>query len=150
AFRQVIPALFLGVLVGAVLIAGLSPAGIGRGLFDTIEVYLLKALADGGHAASILVSVLTGGRAGVILKPAGTRGIVEHIVRWASTPKRGQVSAAVLGLVIFFDDYANSLIIGPTMRPVTDRLRISREKLAYIVDSTSAPVASLALVTTWI
>jgi Na+/H+ antiporter NhaC len=55
-----------------------------------------------------------------------------------------------MGLVIFFDDYANTLIVGNTMRPFTDRLRISREKLAYIVDSTAAPVASIALVSTWI
>ena len=55
-----------------------------------------------------------------------------------------------MGLLIFFDDYANTLVVGNTMRPVTDRLRISREKLAYIVDSTAAPVASLFLVSTWI
>ena len=52
--------------------------------------------------------------------------------------------------MIFFDDYANTLIVGNTMRPLTDRLRISREKLAYIVDSTAAPVACVALVSTWI
>ncbi|HLT45818.1 MAG TPA: Na+/H+ antiporter NhaC family protein [Rubricoccaceae bacterium] len=150
AFRQVIPALFLGVLVGAVLIAGLSPAGIGEGFFAAFQVYILNALADESHAAIILFTFMIGGMVGIIQKNGGTQGIVNHIVRWASTPRRGQLSAAVLGLVIFFDDYANSLIIGPTMRPVTDRLRISREKLAYIVDSTSAPVASLALVTTWI
>jgi Na+/H+ antiporter NhaC len=55
-----------------------------------------------------------------------------------------------LGIAIFFDDYANTLIVGNTMRPVTDKFKISREKLAYIVDSTAAPVASIAFVTTWI
>ncbi len=149
-FRRVIPALFLGVWVGAVLVAGLTPGGIGKGLFDTLQVYILHALADEGHAAIILFSLMIGGMVGIIQKNGGTQGIVDRIVGWASTPKRGQLATATLGLVIFFDDYANSLIIGPTMRPVTDRLRISREKLAYIVDSTSAPVASLALVTTWI
>ncbi|MEZ5196957.1 MAG: hypothetical protein R2764_11285 [Bacteroidales bacterium] len=53
-------------------------------------------------------------------------------------------------MAIFFDDYANTLVVGNTMRPVTDRLRISREKLSYIVDSTAAPIASIAFVTTWI
>ena len=149
-FRRVIPALFLGVWVGAVLIVGFTPAGVGQGLFDTLQVYVLGALADEGHAAIILFSLMIGGMVGIIQKNGGTQGIVDRIVGWASTPKRGQLATAALGLVIFFDDYANSLIIGPTMRPVTDRLRISREKLAYIVDSTSAPVASLALVTTWI
>ena len=150
AFRRVIPALFLGVWVGAVLVAGVTPSGVGRGLLDAVQVYVLDALADPDHAAIILFTFLIGGLVGIIQKNGGTQGIVDHVVTWANTPKRGQLATAFLGLVVFFDDYANSLIIGPTMRPVTDRLRISREKLAYIVDSTSAPVASLALVTTWI
>src|SRR5690606_40483489 len=54
------------------------------------------------------------------------------------------------GTAIFFDDYANTLIVGNTMRPVTDRLRVSREKLAYIVDSTAAPIAAIALLSTWV
>ncbi len=149
-FRRVIPALFLGVWSGAALVAGLTPGGIGAGLFSTFQVYILGALSDEGHASIILFSFMIGGMVGVIQKNGGTQGVVNRIIRWASTPKRGQLSTGFLGLAIFFDDYANSLIIGNTMRPVTDRLRISREKLAYIVDSTSAPVASLALVTTWI
>ena len=55
-----------------------------------------------------------------------------------------------LGIAVFFDDYANTLVVGNTMRPITDRLKISREKLSYIVDSTAAPVAAIAFVTTWI
>lgn len=55
-----------------------------------------------------------------------------------------------MGILIFFDDYANTLIVGNTMRPLTDRLRISREKLAYLVDSTAAPVATIAIISTWI
>ena len=149
-WRRVVPALFLGVWSGAVLVAGLSPAGVGAGLFSTFQVYVLGALADEGHAAIILFSFMIGGMVGIIQKNGGTQGVVNTIITWASTPKRGQLATGGLGLAIFFDDYANSLIIGNTMRPVTDRLRVSREKLAYIVDSTSAPVASLALVTTWI
>src|SRR5690606_3214517 len=68
----------------------------------------------------------------------------------AKNATSGQFSTWLLGIVIFFDDYANTLVVGNTMRPVTDRLYISREKLAYIVDSTAAPIASIAFVTTWI
>ncbi|WP_218830518.1 Na+/H+ antiporter NhaC family protein [Rubrivirga marina] len=149
-WRRVIPALFLGIWSGAVLVAGVTPGGIVGGLFATIQVYILDALADEGHASIVIFTLMIGGMVGIIQKNGGTQGVVNAIVRWASTPKRGQTATGLLGLTIFFDDYANSLIIGNTMRPVTDRLRISREKLAYIVDSTSAPVASLALVTTWI
>ncbi len=149
-FRRVIPALFLGIWTGALLIEGLTPGGLWAGLFDTFQVYILNAMTDEGHASIILFTFMIGGVVGIIQKNGGTQGVVNGIVRWANTPKRGQTATGLLGLAIFFDDYANSLIIGNTMRPVTDRLRISREKLAYIVDSTSAPVASLALVTTWI
>ncbi len=60
------------------------------------------------------------------------------------------LSSWSMGVLIFFDDYANSLIIGNMMRPITDKLRISREKLSYIVDSTAAPIASIFLISTWI
>ncbi|MBN1782502.1 Na+/H+ antiporter NhaC family protein, partial [bacterium] len=73
-----------------------------------------------------------------------------RLTRWADHPERGQAAAWALGVFIFFDDYANTLIVGNTCRPMTDRLRISREKLSYIVDSTAAPVVSAAVFSTWI
>ncbi|MGH7575748.1 MAG: Na+/H+ antiporter NhaC family protein, partial [Longimicrobiales bacterium] len=80
----------------------------------------------------------------------GTLGIVEKVAPYAKTQRRGKVGAWLAGLAIFFDDYANTLIVGNTMRPITDRLKISREKLAYIVDSTAAPVAALVPISTWV
>ena len=72
------------------------------------------------------------------------------IVSRAQTAIGGQVAVWLMGLMIFFDDYANTLVVGNTARPITDQLNISREKLAYIVDSTAAPVVCIALITTWI
>ncbi len=149
-FKRVIPALFLGIWVGAWGIAGLTWGGLVAGLFQGFEIYVRGALADTDHASIILFTLMIGGMVGIISKNGGTQGIVNIIVTWARTPQRGQLVTWMLGLVIFFDDYANTLVVGKTMRPITDRLKISREKLAYIVDSTAAPVASLALVTTWI
>ncbi len=149
-FRRVIPALFLGIWLGAWLVVDVSLAGLWKGLLDAFDVYIRSALANPDHAAIVLFSLMIGGMVGIISKNGGMQGVVNWIVRWASDPRRGQLSTAVLGLLIFFDDYANTLVVGNTMRPVTDRLRISREKLAYIVDSTAAPVAALAFVTTWI
>jgi len=147
--RQVIPAMFLGIWLGAALVYG-SVIGIWTGLLDIVTVYALDALTDSGHGSIIIFSLMIGGMVGVISKNGGTRGIVNLITRQASTPRHGQTATGVLGVAIFFDDYANTLIVGNTMRPVADRLRISREKLAYIVDSTAAPVATVALVSTWI
>jgi len=149
-YRRVVPALFFGVWVGAVLAIGLSPWGAFKGLLDTFEVYVLNAMATSSHVAIILFSLMIGGMVGIISKNGGTLGIVERLTGFASNSQRGQVVTGILGVSIFFDDYANTLIVGNTMRPVTDRLRISREKLAYIVDSTAAPISTLALVTTWI
>ncbi len=150
AFKRVIPALFLGLWFGAFTVAGFSLKGAFMGLLNAFQVYVLAEFTDAGHASIILFTLMIGGMVGIISKNGGMQGVVNHIVKWASNPQRGQLATSALGLAIFFDDYANSLVVGNTMRPVTDKLRISREKLAYIVDSTAAPVACIALVTTWI
>ncbi len=148
--KRVIPALFTGIWFGAMTVIGFSIGGVFQGALDTFQVYVLQEFIDEGHASVILFSCMIGGLVGIISKNGGMQGVVNIISRFASNPQKGQVSTAALGLAIFFDDYANSLVVGNTMRSVTDRLRISREKLAYLVDSTAAPVACIALVTTWI
>ena len=150
AFKRVIPALFLGIWVGAWMAAGFSLSGLFVGLLETLEIYVVGALANESHVAIILFSLMIGGMVGIISKNGGTYGIVERLVGWANTPRRAQLATGTLGVGMFFDDYANTLVVGNTMRPVTDRLKVSREKLAYIVDSTAAPVACVAFVTTWI
>ena len=91
-----------------------------------------------------------GAMLGIIQRTGGMHGLVEAITPLARTRGGGQVVTWLTGLVIFFDDYANTLLLGSTFRPLFDRLKISREKLAYVVDSTAAPVAGLALVSTWV
>ncbi len=146
-FRHVLVALFLGVWLGALLLADLSPIMSFARLLDT---HLVGAMADRGHASILLFSLLLGGMLGLMTQSGGAKGLAA----WASTDtrsrRRGQLTTWFLGLLVFFDDYANSLLVGASMRPVTDRLRISREKLAFIVDATAAPVASLALISSWI
>ncbi|MFC2085606.1 Na+/H+ antiporter NhaC family protein [Bacteroidota bacterium] len=149
-FRQVIPAIFSGVWVGAWLVNGFTLSGMWFGLLDSVQVYVLNSLADTGNLSVLVFSLMIGGMIGIISANGGTIGIVNSIVGFANSARRGQATTGLLGVAIFFDDYANTLIVGNTMRPVTDRLRISREKLAYIVDSTAAPVSAIALVTTWI
>jgi Na+/H+ antiporter NhaC len=147
ALRQVVVALVAGLWLGAAVVAGYDPL---RGMLEMVHVYVVGALADTDHASIIVFSMLLGGMVGVISHNGGTRGIVDVLGRFARTARSGQLTTFVMGLGVFFDDYANALIVGNTMRPVCDRLRISRAKLAYIVDSTSAPVASVALISTWI
>jgi Na+/H+ antiporter NhaC len=148
--RSVIPSLFAGLIVGAWAINGMTFQGAVVGVFDTMTIYVLDAIIDADHASIILFSLLIGGMVGIVSRNGGMLGIVNRVIPIARTPKRGQAVIATLGLGIFFDDYANTMIVGNATRPVSDHLRISREKLAYLVDSTAAPVATIAVITTWI
>lgn len=148
--RNVIPALLLGLWLGAAALRSFSPGGIFLGLLDSFQVFVVGALADPDHAAIILFSLMIGGMVGIITRNGGMAAIVLLMVSRARTAVSGQVSVALMGVMIFFDDYSNTLVVGNTARSLTDHLKISREKLAYIVDSTAAPVVCIALITTWI
>ncbi len=150
ALRNVIPALLVGVWLGATALNSFSPVGVVTGLLDSFQVFVKGALANADHAAIILFSMMIGGMVGIITRNGGMASIVKMIVSRAKSAIGGQVAVWLMGLMIFFDDYSNTLVVGNTARPITDHLKISREKLAYIVDSTAAPVVCLALITTWI
>jgi Na+/H+ antiporter NhaC len=146
-FRQVVISLLAGVWLGALFIYNWNPL---TAIVRTIDKYIVEAITDPNNAQILIFTFLLGGMVGIISRNGGTHGVVDSITRHAVGPIRGQLAAYVMGLLIFFDDYSNTLIVGSTMRPVTDGLNISREKLAYIVDSTAAPVASIALIGGWI
>ena len=148
--KRVIPALFLGIWLGAWVINDFGLVGIWTGLLDTFQVFVANALSNPDHTAIVLFSMMVGGMVSIITRNGGMQGIVNHIVAWADSARHACLATASLGVAIFFDDYANTLVVGNTMRPVTDSMRVSREKLAYIVDSTAAPIACIAVVTTWI
>jgi Na+/H+ antiporter NhaC len=148
--KRVVPALFLGIWMGAWAINDFGLVGLWTGLLDTFQVFVANALSNPDHTAIVLFSMMVGGMVGIISRNGGMQGIVNHIVKWADSARHACLATASLGCAIFFDDYANTLVVGNTMRPVTDSMRVSRAKLAYIVDSTAAPVACIAVVTTWI
>ena len=149
-FRQVVIALFAGVWLGAFFVVDYS---VVRSFYYVIDHYVIESLSGASgsdHVAIAIFTLLLGGMVGVFSRMGGTQGIVDKISRIATSPRRGQFAAWLMGVFIFFDDYTNTLIVGNTMRPLTDKLRISREKLSYIVDSTAAPVACIAVITSWI
>jgi len=148
--KSVIPSIFFGLWAGVIVIRGFTPPDILMALLDSFQVFVLKAFSNEDHAAILLFSIMIGGMVGIISKNGGMLGVIDKVIRWACTPRRGQLSVWFLGLAVFFDDYTNTLTVGNSVRPITDRLRISREKVAYIVDSTAAPVAAIAVITTWI
>jgi len=148
--REVVVSLFTGIFLGAFILKGFSFQSIIPAILAVADTYILNALNDADHIAVIVFTSAIGGLVAIISKNGGMAGIVQGLSKFANTAKNAQLVTWTLGILIFFDDYANTLIVGNTMRPVTDKFRISREKLAYIVDSTSAPIAAIAFTTTWI
>jgi Na+/H+ antiporter NhaC len=146
-FREVVLSLFVGVWFGALIVAHWNPI---TATMISVDRFVVEGLADTDKISIVVFSLLLGGMVGVMGRSGGTLGIVEAMRPYATSARRGQLMTWLSGIIIFFDDYANTLIVGNTMRPVTDRLRVSREKLAYIVDSTAAPMAAIAVISTWV
>jgi Na+/H+ antiporter NhaC len=145
--RQVIVALFFGIWLGVTFLYGFHPL---LGFLHTVDEYIVQGVYSRDHIFILIFSLALGGMVGVITRSGGTQGIVEILSKYAKDSRRGQLATWAMGVFIFFDDYANTLIVGNTMRPLTDKLKISREKLSYLVDSTAAPVANIAIISTWI
>ena len=147
-FREVLVSLFAGVWLGALALTGFNPV---TATWRVVDEFAVPAIGDtGGQTQIVVFSLLLGGMVGIVSRNGGTRGVVHAVVRWATNSRRGKLVTWAAGLSVFFDDYANTLIVGNTMRPVTDRLGISREKLAYLVDATAAPVAAIVPISTWV
>ena len=143
---KTILSLFAGVLLGALLYQGFL-----GGLQHLALVYVIdKALLDSFRLEILGFVLLLSAAVGLMTRSGGLEGLVELVKRFAKTARSSQLATWFMGLLVFFDDYANSIVVGSTMRPLTDRLRVSREKLAYIVDSTAAPIAGLVPLSTWV
>lgn len=150
--KNVIVSLFLGTFTGCVML-NLNGINIFSAVFQGFIDFTYRALnvlSDPWNAGIILQVLVIGGVIHLVAKMGGAKAIAEALARKAKTVKSVQLTTWLLGLAVFFDDYANALIVGPIMRPVIDKLGISREKLAFIIDATAAPIAGLAIISTWI
>ena len=145
--RRILTSLLVGVLLGALIVHHGNPL---NALTAACETHLWGELIDPDHLRVFAFTMTMGAMVGVLHASGGMHGVVRAVSRWATGRRSGQLATWSLGMAMFFDDYANSLLLGGLMRPLTDRLKISREKLAYLVDSTAAPVAGLALISTWV
>ncbi|QDS98255.1 Na+/H+ antiporter NhaC family protein [Adhaeretor mobilis] len=145
--RKAAISLLAGVFCGALLTTGGS---LLQATYDTCEVQMWPTFVDEGRLRVFSFTLLMGAMIGVICRSGGMQGFIGLISPLARTRRGGQLTTWLLGLLIFFDDYANTILLGGTLRPLCDRLKISREKLAYLVDSTAAPVAGLSLLSTWV
>jgi Na+/H+ antiporter NhaC len=150
---RIIPSLAAAVIAGGFLAmvpdAPLSPMSWARGLAEG-PLFMWRSAVEQTNVLILAYVFFVIAMIAILAVSGGLHGIALWLSRFAKGRRSAQVSTALLGLVFFIDDYANVMLVGSTMRPMTDRHRVSREKLAFLVDATSAPVAGLAVVSTWV
>ena len=143
--KEVYSSLFIGILSGALIYSNFNLWGMVTNTFDV----MVGNLADSGNVGILVFLVVLGMMVSLINKAGGSAAYG----RWAETHIKGRVGAlistAVLGMLIFIDDYFNCLTVGSVMRPVTDKHQVSRAKLAFIIDATAAPVCIIAPISSW-
>ena len=150
--KETVLSLFIGVFVGEFMLCSndLNIISTIINAFLNLGSQVISCMADPWNAGIILQCLLIGGVIQLITKMGGAKALADAFAKRADTPRKAQLFTWILGLCVFFDDYANSLIVGPIMRPVMDKLKVSREKLAFVVDATAALVAGIAIISTWI
>ena len=143
--KEVYSSLFIGILSGALIHANFNIWGMVTGSFDV----MVSKLADSWNVGILIFLVVLG----MMVSLVNTAGGSAAYGRWAETHIKTRVGAlistAVLGMLIFIDDYFNCLTVGSFMRPVTDKHQISRAKLAFLIDATAAPVCIIAPISSW-
>jgi Na+/H+ antiporter NhaC len=141
--RKAVLSLFLGVWIGGVIATG------GLGLGQTFT-WIAAAIGDSTfHAKVMIFLLLLGSAVAMIWRLGGSHAVRNWTMDHLDTRRKAGVVAWILGIVMFFDDYANTAIVGSSVKDVSDHLRMSREKLSYIVDSTAAPVSTLGI-SSWV
>ena len=146
ALRNVLAGLFVGVLVGALFIGDTSVLGF---LPDLVARLIVPEVADGYNASVLVLLAFIGGFVKLIETSGGGEAFARSVVRHVSSRVRVQLAAWTGGIMIFFSDLGTPLIVGPVFQSLVDRLQVSRQKLAFILDSTSSPVAILVPFIGW-
>ncbi|MCD6392034.1 MAG: hypothetical protein J7M40_00860 [Planctomycetes bacterium] len=151
--RRVILSLGVAFVVGSLLIqVPEAPLVVGSWFdgFQTAGVLAVGTITDPGNLKILAFIPPVFVMIELIIASGGFNGVILWLLKWVKGKKTAQAQTAILGILCFIDDYANAIIVGSMMQPITDRFGISREKLAFIVDATSAPISGLAVVSTWI
>ena len=144
--KEVYSSLFIGILMGAFLWAKFNLEGT---INHVVNDGFVASIADSWDAGILLFLVVLGIIGVLVLKSGGTRAYGEWALKHIKSRKMAQLATFFLGVLIFVDDYFNCLTVGSIMRPLTDKFKISRAKLAYLIDSTAAPICIIAPVSSW-
>ena len=144
--KETYSSLFIGIVVGALFVAGFQPVAA---LDTMINDGFIGAIADGWNAGIFMFLVLLGIMVALVNAAGGSAAFGRWAVKHVHTRTGALLSTFLLGVLIFIDDYFNCLTVGSVMRPVSDSHRISRAKLAYIIDATAAPICMIAPISSW-
>ena len=144
--KEVYSSLFIGVLTGAVLYAGADFAGI---VNHVVNDGLIASLSDAWNVGILIFLVVLGIIVALMNLSGGSKAFGGWALKRVKTRVAAECATVILGIIIFVDDYFNCLTVGSVMKPVTDNFRVSRAKLAYIIDATAAPVCIIAPVSSW-
>ncbi len=144
--KDVIVSLFLGILSGCVIAAGGNPA---LALMNATDLFA-ASLSDGWNIRIFLFCALLGALVGMLSKTGSAQAFGTWVSKKLKTRTGSQFVTFLFGIIVFIDDYFNSLTVGTVMRSINDKNKVSRAKLAYILDSTAAPVCILAPVSSWV
>ena len=143
--KEVYSSLFVGILSGALIYSNGNVWNMVLTTFDT----MISKICDSWNVGILIFLVMLGMMVSLVNKAGGSAAYGRWASKHIKTKAGALVSTSVLGMLIFIDDYFNCLTVGSVMRPVTDKFKISREKLAYIIDSTAAPVCIIAPISSW-
>ena len=141
--KEVYSSLFIGIFVGALMFTGLNPLHAAETTFGIMSEKV------SGNMNIVLFLVMLGILVSLITKSGASRAYGEWAARRISSRRGAAFATSALGALIFVDDYFNCLTVGTVMRPITDRQKITRAKLAYIIDATAAPVCIIAPISSW-
>lgn len=144
--KRVIFSLFISIWVGGLIFTGGNPIAAIAVSFDWIK----DVMTDSWNARFLVLTMLLGSGAAFMFKTGGTYALTRVLEKRLTTGKRSQLLAWVLGIVVFFNDYANSVIVGNATRDINAKYKVSREKLSYILDATAAPMATFGPISDWI
>ena len=144
--KEVYSSLFIGILVGGLLYSGFEFEGT---VLHVFEDGIVSVLSDSYNVGIIIFLVILGAMVCLMNKAGGSAAFGRWAAQNIKSRVGAQLAAVVLGVLIFIDDYFNCLTVGSVMRPITDKHRVSRVKLAYIIDATAAPVCIIAPISSW-
>lgn len=147
--KEVYSSLFVGIVIGGIFFAVDASSGF-PGFFNHIfSDGMIKQLSDSWNVGILIFLVLLGTLVALMNKAGGSAAFGEWAKKHIKSKVGAQIATILLGVLIFIDDYFNCLTVGSVMKPVTDKYKVSRSKLAYLIDSTAAPVCIIAPISSW-